>query len=40
VRARAVYRKDRAALLVLLQLQAQDRPGTDDDIARFKRLPA
>ena len=37
-RTRAVYRKDRAALLVLLQ--AQDRPGTDDDIARFKRLPA
>ena len=37
-RTRAVYRKDRAALLALLQ--AQDRPGTEDDIARLKRLPA
>ena len=37
-RTRAVYRKDRAALLALLQ--ARDRPGTDDDIARLKRLPA
>ena len=37
-RTRAVYRKDRAALLALLQ--AQDRPGTNDDLARLKRLPA
>jgi len=35
---RAVYRKDRAAITALLQ--AQDRPGTDDDLARLKRLPA
>ena len=37
-RTRAVYRKDRASLIALLQ--HQDRPGTDDDLARLKRLPA
>jgi len=37
-RTRAVYRKDRVALIKMLQ--AQDRPGTDDDLARLKRLPA
>ena len=37
-RTRAVYRKDRAAIAALLQ--GQDRPGTDDDLARLKRLPA
>jgi hypothetical protein len=37
-RTRAVYRKDRAAITLLLQ--GQDRPGTDDDLARLKRLPA
>jgi hypothetical protein len=37
-RTRAVYRKDRAAITALLQ--GQDRPGTDDDLARLKRLPA
>ena len=37
-RTRAVYRKDRASITALLQ--GQDRPGTDDDLARLKRLPA
>ena len=37
-RTRAVYRKDRASITSLLQ--GQDRPGTDDDLARLKRLPA
>jgi hypothetical protein len=37
-RTRAVYRKDRAAIVALLQ--GQDRPGTEDDLARLKRLPA
>lgn len=37
-RTRAVYRKDRASLIALLQ--GQDRPGTDGDLARLKRLPA
>lgn len=37
-RTRAVYRKDRAAIHALLQ--GQDRPGTEDDLARLKRLPA
>jgi len=37
-RTRAVYRKDRAAITMLLQ--GQDRPGTEDDLARVKRLPA
>jgi len=37
-RTRAVYRKDRASILALLQ--GQDRTGSDDDLARLKRLPA
>jgi hypothetical protein len=35
---RAVYRKDRAAIAALLQ--SQDRPGTEDDLARLAGLPA
>ena len=34
---RAVYRKDRAAIAALLQ--SQDRPGTEDDLARLAQLP-
>ena len=37
-RTRAAYRKDRASIAALLE--GQDRPGTEDDLARLKRLPA
>ena len=37
-RTRAVYRKDRASLIALLQ--GQDRPATEDDLVRLRRLPA
>jgi hypothetical protein len=37
-RTLAVYRKDRASVLAMLQTQY--RPGTEDDLARIKRLSA